>query len=171
MVQRFCFISLMEKRCTWDNGLLWLKDRPCKIYVGQWLIFHVSLILPYIIVRLKLFSYFKKWHRPGLFVPLRALALVILQQVSYRLITDHTGVQNVCLHLGLRWVETLYPGARVPITRRYLLPKYFGHMSTVKKYMFEWKRNKWQSVYPSLILWQCVHGKGEKYRCICFMVW
>ena len=27
---------LMEKRCTWDNGSVWLKDRPCKIYVGQW---------------------------------------------------------------------------------------------------------------------------------------
>ena len=26
---------LMEKRCTWDNGSLGLKDRPCKIYVGQ----------------------------------------------------------------------------------------------------------------------------------------
>ena len=62
---------LMEKRCTWDNGSLWLKDWPCKIYVG-----HGPLILPYIIVRLKLFLYIKKWHRPGVFVPLRALALV-----------------------------------------------------------------------------------------------
>ena len=26
---------LMEKRCTWDNGSVLLKDRPCKIYVGQ----------------------------------------------------------------------------------------------------------------------------------------
>ena len=67
---------LMEKRCTWDNGSLWLKDRPCKIYVGQWPIFHGPLILPYIIVRLKLFLYIKKWHRPGVFVPLWALALV-----------------------------------------------------------------------------------------------
>ena len=56
---------LMEKRCTWDNGLLWLKDRPCKIYVGQWPIFHGPAILPYIIVRLKLFSYIKKWHPAG----------------------------------------------------------------------------------------------------------
>ena len=68
---------LMEKRCTWDNGSLWLKDRPCKIYVGQWPIFHGPLILPFIIVRLKLFLYIKKWHRPGVFVPLRALALVL----------------------------------------------------------------------------------------------
>ena len=66
---------LMEKR-IWDNGSVWLKDRPCKIYVGQWPIFHGPLILPYIIVRLKLFLYIKKWHRPGVFVPLRALSLV-----------------------------------------------------------------------------------------------
>ena len=66
----------MEKRCTWDNGSVWLKDRPCKMYVGQWPIFHGPLILPYIIVRLKLFLYIKKWHRLGVFVPLRALALV-----------------------------------------------------------------------------------------------
>ena len=68
----------MEKQCTWDNGSLWLKDRPCKKYVGQWPIFHGPLILPYIIVRLKLYLYIKKWHRPGVFVPLWALALVIL---------------------------------------------------------------------------------------------
>ena len=68
---------LMEKRCTWDNGSLWLRDRPCKIYVGQWPVFHGPLILPYIIVRFKLFLYIKKWHRPGVFVPLRALALVL----------------------------------------------------------------------------------------------
>ena len=42
---------LMEKRCTWDNGSLWLKDRFCKLYVGQWPIFYGPLILPYIIVR------------------------------------------------------------------------------------------------------------------------
>ena len=66
----------MEKRCTWDNGSLWLKDQPCKIYVGQWPIFHGPLILPYIIVRLKLFLYIKKWHRSGVIMPLRALTLV-----------------------------------------------------------------------------------------------
>ena len=48
---------LMEKCCTWDNGSLWLKDLPCKIYVGQWPIFHGPLILPYIIVRLESFFY------------------------------------------------------------------------------------------------------------------
>ena len=69
----------MEKRCIWYNGSLWLKDRPCKIYVGQWPIFHGPLILPYIIVTVKLFLYIKKWHRPGLFVPLWSLALVIEQ--------------------------------------------------------------------------------------------
>ena len=26
---------LMEKSCTWDNGSVGLKDRSCKIYVGQ----------------------------------------------------------------------------------------------------------------------------------------
>ena len=41
---------LMEKCCTWDNGSVSLKDRPCKIYVGQRPIFHGPLILPYIIV-------------------------------------------------------------------------------------------------------------------------
>ena len=40
--------------------------------------FHGPLILPYIIVRLKLFLYIKKWHWPGVFVPLWALALVLL---------------------------------------------------------------------------------------------
>ena len=67
---------LMEKRCTWDNGSLWLKDGPYKIYVGQWPIFHGPLMLPYVIVSLKLFLYIKKWHRPGVFVPLWVLALV-----------------------------------------------------------------------------------------------
>ena len=55
----------IEKRCTWDNGLLWLRDRPCNIYVGQWPIFHGPLILPYIIVRLKLFLYIRKMAPAG----------------------------------------------------------------------------------------------------------
>ena len=38
---------------------------------------YISLILPYIIVRLKLFLYIKKWLRPGGFVALRALAVVL----------------------------------------------------------------------------------------------
>ena len=45
-------------------------------YVGQWPIFHGPLILPYIIVKDKLFLYIKTWHLPGVYVPLRALALV-----------------------------------------------------------------------------------------------
>ena len=64
----------MEKHGIMDQ--CWLKDWPCKIYVGQWPIFHGLLILPYIIVRLKLFLYIKKWHWPEVFIPLRALALV-----------------------------------------------------------------------------------------------
>ena len=26
---------LMEKCCTWDNGSVSHKDRPCKIYAGE----------------------------------------------------------------------------------------------------------------------------------------
>ena len=69
---------LMEKCCTWDNGSVQLKDQPYKIYMGQRPIFHGPLILPYIIVIDKLFLYIKKWHRPGVFVSLQALALVML---------------------------------------------------------------------------------------------
>ena len=36
---------LMEKYCIWDSGSAWHKDRPRKIYVGQWHIFHGPLIL------------------------------------------------------------------------------------------------------------------------------
>ena len=41
---------LIEKYWPWNNGLVWHKDWPCKIYVGQWPIFHGPLILPFIIV-------------------------------------------------------------------------------------------------------------------------
>ena len=41
---------LMEKCCTWDSGSLWLKDRPCKIYVGELPIFHGPSILQIIMV-------------------------------------------------------------------------------------------------------------------------
>ena len=61
----------MEKCCNWDKGSVWLKDQPCKIYVGHWPIFHGPLILPYIIVIDKLFLYIKRGRRPGVFVPLR----------------------------------------------------------------------------------------------------
>ena len=73
---------LMDKCCTWDNGSVWLKDQPWKIYVGQWPIFHGPLIYPCIIVKLKLFLYIKKWHAPGVFVPLRAHTLVSIAAMS-----------------------------------------------------------------------------------------
>ena len=41
---------LIEKCCICDNGSVWLKDWPRKIYVGQWPVFYGSLILPYVIV-------------------------------------------------------------------------------------------------------------------------
>ena len=91
---------LMEKCCTWDNGSVWLKDRPCKIYVGQWNIFHGPLILPYIVVRLKLFLYIKKWHQPGVFVLLRAFALVT--SFASRSIWKHIctpAAVSLCLHV------------------------------------------------------------------------
>ena len=91
---------LMEKRRTWDNGLLWLKDRPCKIYVGQWPIFHGPLILPYIIVRFKLFLYIKKWHRLGIFVPLRALALVDIGTPMFDL---KINVGHIDLYYMVQW--------------------------------------------------------------------
>ena len=68
---------LMEKCCTWDNGSVWHQDWPLKIYQGQWPIFHRPFILPFIIVIDLLFVYIKKWHWPGVFVPLQALALVL----------------------------------------------------------------------------------------------
>ena len=67
----------MEKCCTWDNGSVWLKGQPCKIYVGQWPIFHGPLFFAlYHCHRLKLFVCIKKWHWPGVFVSLCAFALV-----------------------------------------------------------------------------------------------
>ena len=68
---------LMENCCTWDNGSVWHKDWPLKIYVGHWPIFHGPLILPfYHCHRLKLFVYINKWHWPWVFMPLQAFALV-----------------------------------------------------------------------------------------------
>ena len=54
---------LMEKCCSWDNGSVWL-DRPCKIYVGQWPIFHDPSILPYIIV-IDLNYFYTLWNGTG----------------------------------------------------------------------------------------------------------
>ena len=40
-----------QNKCrTLDNGSVWHKDWPLKIYVGQWPIFHHPLILPFITV-------------------------------------------------------------------------------------------------------------------------
>ena len=51
-VHLFCFIScqdhLMYECHTWDNGSVWHRDWPHRICVGQWLIFHGPVILPYI---------------------------------------------------------------------------------------------------------------------------
>ena len=41
---------LLEKICTWDVRSVSLRDWPCKLYMGQWLIFYGPLILPYNIV-------------------------------------------------------------------------------------------------------------------------
>ena len=41
---------LLKKSGTWDDRSVSLRDWPCKLYVGQWSIFHGPLILPYIIV-------------------------------------------------------------------------------------------------------------------------
>ena len=98
----------------WDNGSVWLKDRPCKMYVDQWHIFHGPLILPYIIVRLKLFLCIKKWHRPGVFVPLRALALV-LRAMSYRLPLP----MNFFGHrfLVVQWIAIFWGAILYPLNR------------------------------------------------------
>ena len=91
----------MEKRCTWDNGSVWPKDRLCKIFVGQWPIFHGPLILPSIIVRLKLFLHIKKWCRLRVFMLLWALALVFLFHLLVKLCVDIIGSHvfsctNIC---------------------------------------------------------------------------
>ena len=132
----------MEKCCTWDNGSLWLKDRPCKIYVGQWPIFHGLLILPYIIVRLKLFLYIKKWHRLGVFVPLRALALVLLVlscgsydirstvlNITERLINTLNVHGCTCIHVNPPWSSGRLPEMSSKISSKtyHLLQKFRNH--------------------------------------------
>ena len=100
---------LMEKRCIWDNGSVWLKDRPCKINVGQWPIFHGPLILPYFIVRLKLFLYIKKWHWPGVFVPIRALALVVYRNIFniYDPLNNFSVIFILAVASVAEWLRTL----------------------------------------------------------------
>ena len=80
MVRQFCFISwrqLMEKCCTWDNGSVWLKVWPCKIYGSVTYISWSTDFALYYCHRLKLFIYIKNWLQSGIFVSLRALTLVI----------------------------------------------------------------------------------------------
>ena len=68
---------LMEKCCTWDNGSVWLKNRPYIINVGQWPIFHGPLILPYIIIiDLNYFYTLRNGTGLGYLCLIRALALV-----------------------------------------------------------------------------------------------
>ena len=55
---------LMENYCNWDNRSMWHKDRPSKIYMGQWPIFHGPLILPYIIV-IELNYFYTLWNGAG----------------------------------------------------------------------------------------------------------
>ena len=40
---------LLGEHHIWDNGSVWHKDWPHKIYVGRWPIFRGTVILPYIL--------------------------------------------------------------------------------------------------------------------------
>ena len=40
---------LLDEHHIWDNGSVWHKDWPHKVYVGQWPIFRGTVILPYIL--------------------------------------------------------------------------------------------------------------------------
>ena len=65
--------------CTWDNGSVWLKDRPCNICRS---VTYISWSIDFALChchRLKLFLYIKKWCRPGVFMFL-ALATFCRQQ-------------------------------------------------------------------------------------------
>ena len=67
---------LTENCCTWNNGSVLLKDRPCNI-CG--LVTYISLSIDFALYRchrLILFVYIKRWCRLGLFVSLQALSLV-----------------------------------------------------------------------------------------------
>ena len=77
------------KTIWWRNVVLGIMDQfdskiNLVIYVGEWPIFNGPLILPYIIVIDKLFLYIKKWRWLGVFMPLRALALVLLCGIASR---------------------------------------------------------------------------------------
>ena len=74
MVQRFCFISWR----LFDGEMLYLVKYMGSMTYISW---SINFAL-YHCHRLKLFLYIKKWCRPGVFVSLRALALV--WQTFYR---------------------------------------------------------------------------------------
>ena len=95
------------KTIWWRNVVVGIMDQ-CDSMIDlvkyMWvndLYFMVHLILPYIIVRLELFLYIKKWHRPGVFFPLRALALVVM----IHCLPKSSGVSNVKWDIS-QWVMT-----------------------------------------------------------------
>ena len=70
---------LMEKSCIWDNGSVWHKDQPRKIDLVCESVACISLVHWFCLISchtLELFLYFKNCCRPGVFVPIWALALV-----------------------------------------------------------------------------------------------
>ena len=67
---------LLAKFCIWDNGSVWLKDRPCNICGSVTYISWSIDFTFYHCHRLKLFLYIKKCCWLGVFVSLQALALV-----------------------------------------------------------------------------------------------
>ena len=74
---------LMEKCFTWDNGSVWHKDWPRKRCGSvTYISWSIDFAL-YHCYRLKLFLYIKTWHRPGVFVHLRALALVLQRCIKW----------------------------------------------------------------------------------------
>ena len=61
---------LMEKYCILDNGSVWHKVWPCKIYI--WVIDLYFMVHWFCLISchtLELFLYFKNWRRQGVFVP------------------------------------------------------------------------------------------------------
>ena len=75
---------LMDEHHSWFNGSVWDKDWPHQVYIGQLPIFYGPVILPF--HRLKLFLYIKKWHRLGVFMTLRAVALGFAAAVNFHVL-------------------------------------------------------------------------------------
>ena len=145
------------KTIWWRNVVLGImdqcdsKDRPYKIYVGQWPIFHGPLILPYIIVRLKLFLYSKKWHWPGVFVPLRALALVCSCDLIWELFI-------IC------YLDFVYSHAPVASTKAINLPDL---PSDLKNLMEKKHRKRTCSIAWGKHLWNKFHVSFS-FSMVCF---